>query len=259
MKRRTLFLTLAGAAAVMPSTSSAQRIVRVGFVIPGAAPTDKTALGHSVLGGLAKAGYVDGKNMIFEPRGADGRFERLPALIAELVAAKADVIITSSFPAAVAAKEGTTLPIVAINCGDPVGAGLVPSLARPGGHVTGVSDVSAELTPKRMELLRALSPSLDRIGIMWNDGDHAMQLRAQASEAGAKTMSIGVEKLALHSPGDFDKAFAELAAEKPGALVVVADTLTIVNSLRIFDYARAQKLPVIYEMDFLAEAGGLIS
>ena len=98
MKRRTLFLTLAGAAAVMPSTSSAQRIVRVGFVIPGAAPTDKTALGHSVLGGLAKAGYVDGKNMIFEPRGADGRFERLPALIAELVARKLDLTARPYMP-----------------------------------------------------------------------------------------------------------------------------------------------------------------
>ena len=259
MKRRTFVVTLGSTSAVVALPSYAQRIVRVGFVIPGAAPTDKTALGHSVLGGLAKAGYVDGKNMIFEPRGADGHFERLPALIAELVAAKVDVVVTSSFPAEVAAKEGTTLPVVAINCGDPVGTGLVPSLARPGGHVTGVSDVSAELTPKRMDLLRALSPGLNRIGIMWNDGDHAMQLRAQASEAGAKSMSIGVETLALRSPSDFDKAFAQMTAEKPGGLLVVADTLTTGNSRRIFDYALAQKLPVIYEMDFLAEAGGLMS
>lgn len=259
MKRRTFARTFASAVAVVPLSSYAQRIVRVGFVIPGAAPTAKTALGRSVLGGLAKAGYVDGKNMIFEPRGADGNFGRLPALIAELVAAKVDVIITSSFPATIAAKEGTTLPVVAINCGDPVGTGLVPSLARPGGHVTGVSDVSAELTPKRMDLLRALSPGLNRIGVMWNDGDHAMKLRAQASESGAKSMAIGVEPLALHVPGDFDSAFAEMTAEKPGGLLVVADTLTITNSKRIFDFALAQKLVAIYEMDFLAEAGGLMS
>ena len=198
MKRRSFVLTATGFAVAGPLPTNAQRIARVGFVIPGAAPTDKTALGHSILGGLAKAGYVDGRNMVFEPRGADGQFERLPALIAELTAAKVDVIITSSFPAARAAKQGTTLPVVAINCGDPVGTGLVPSLARPGGHVTGVSDVSAELTPKRMDLLRTLSPGLDRIGIMWNDGDQAMRLRAQASETGAKSMSIGVEPFALH-------------------------------------------------------------
>jgi putative ABC transport system substrate-binding protein len=259
MKRRVLLGALGGAAVAWPLAAEAQRIFRVGFVIPGPAPTGKTPLGHSVLGGLAKAGYVDGKNMVFEPRGADGHPERLPAVMTELEAAKVDVIVTSSFPAAVAAKESTTLPVVAINCGDPVGTGLVASLARPGGHVTGVSDVSAELTPKRMDLLRALSPSLERIGIMWNEGDRAMSLRAQASEAGARSMSIGVERLALRGPGDFDKAFGILTDGKSGGLLVVADMLTMGNSTRIFDYAALQKLPVIYEMDYLVEAGGLMS
>ena len=259
MKRRGLVIGLAGTVAAIPWAAQAQRTYRVAFVIPGAPPTEKTPLGRSVLDGLAKAGYLPGKNLIFEPRGAEGRVERLPALIAELVAAKVDVIVTSSFPAAAAAKDATTLPVVAINCGDPVGTGLVASLARPGGHITGVSDVSAELTPKRMDLLRALSPGLDRIGIMWNDADHAMQLRAQASEAGARSMAIGVEKLALRVPGDFDRAFREMTAEKPGGLLVVADTLTMGNSQRIFEYALMQKMPVIYEMDFIAEAGGLMS
>ena len=259
MKRRSFVAALASVSVAAPLSSYAQHIARIGFVIPGAAATDKTPLGHSLLGGLAKAGYVDGKNMIFEPRGAGGRIDRLPAVITELVTAKVDVIVTSSFPAALAAKEGTSLPVVAINCGDPVGTGLALSLARPGGHVTGVSDVSAELTPKRMDLLRALSPNLNRIGLMWNDGDHGMQLRAQASEVGAKAMSIGVEKLALSGPGDFDRVFAEMTEDKPGGLLVVADMLTIGNSRRIFEYALAQKLPVIYEMDFLAEGGGLMS
>jgi putative ABC transport system substrate-binding protein len=212
-----------------------------------------------VLQGLAKAGYVDGKNLIYEPRGAEGRIDRLPALVAELVAAKVDVIITSSFPATVAAKEGTTLPVVAMNCGDPVGTALVPSLARPGGHVTGVSDVSAELTPKRMDLLRSVSPGLNRIGILWNDSDHGMQLRAQASETGAKSMAIGVERVAVRGPADFDRAFSEMTEEKPGGLLVVADMLTMGNSKRIFEYAMLRKLPAIYEMDFLATAGGLMS
>ncbi|HTR86358.1 MAG TPA: ABC transporter substrate-binding protein [Reyranella sp.] len=259
MQRRSVLAALGAAVVSSPRVLLAQRMPRVAFVLPAAAPTDKTPLGHSLLQGLAKVGFVEGRNLAFEPRGAEGHLDRLPAIMAELTAAKVDVIMTSSYPCALAAKDGTTLPVVAINCGDPVATGLVPSLAHPGGHVTGVSDVSAELTPKRMDLLRAVSPNLNRVGILWNDGDHGMQLRAQASEAGAKSMSIDVEKLGIHTAGDFDRVFGELTSEKPGGLLVVADMLTMGNTKRIFEYVMAQKLPTIYEMDFLAVAGGLMS
>ena len=259
MHRRTVLIGLAALPALGPAPAGAQRLARVAFVIPGPAPTEQTPLGRSILGGLAKAGYVPGKTLQFEPRGADGRMERLPAIIREVAEAGANVIVTSSFPAAVAAKESTTLPVVAINCGDPVGTGLVASLARPGGHVTGVSDVSAELTPKRMDLLRALSPQIDRIGILWNDGDRGMQLRAKASEAGARSLGIGVERLGLMTSGDFDRAFREISEQKTRGLLVVADTLTAANSRRIFEFAMAERIPVVYEMDFLAEQGGLMS
>jgi ABC-type uncharacterized transport system substrate-binding protein len=242
-----------------PRELFAQRLYRVGLLFPGPTPTDKLPQVQSVLRGLAKVGYVPGKNLVIEGRGAEARVERLPGLLAELVAAKVDVIVTTGYPAALAAKDGTTLPVVAMNCGDPVGTRLVESLARPGGHLTGISDVSAELTPKRMELLKAVAPGLSRIGILWNDADNGMQLRAKASEAGAKTMAIGVDKVAIRGPGDFDKAFETLSDDKPGALLVVADVLTIANSKRILDYAIAQKLPAIFEVDAVATMGGLLA
>jgi putative ABC transport system substrate-binding protein len=242
-----------------PREPFAQRLYRVGLLFPGPTPTDKLPQVQSVLRGLAKVGYLPGKNLVIEGRGAEARVERLPALLAELVAARVDVIITTGYPAALAAKDGTTLPVVAMNCGDPVGTRLVESLARPGGHLTGISDVSAELTPKRMELLKSVAPGLNRIGILWNDTDNGMQLRAKASEAGAKTMAIGVDKVAIRGPGDFDRAFEALSEDKPGALLVVADVLTIANSKRILDYVIAQKLPAIFEVDAVATMGGLLA
>ena len=259
MQRRKLVAVLAVAAAVGPRALRAQQTYRVGLLFPGATPTEKIPQVQSVLRGLAKAGYVLGKNLAIEGRGAEGHVERLPGLLAELVAAKVDVIVTTGYPAALAAKEGTTLPVVAMNCGDPVGTGLAASLARPGGHLTGVSDVSAELTPKRMELLKSVAPGLNRIGILWNDADNGMQLRAKASEAGAKKMAIGVDKVTVSGPGDFDKAFGEISSGKPDALLVVADVLTMMNARRIFDYAMTQKLPAIFEVDSVATMGGLMA
>jgi putative tryptophan/tyrosine transport system substrate-binding protein len=259
MRRRDLIAALGATVAAWPSDLLAQRMYRVGLLFPGAPPTDKLPQVQSVLRGLAKAGYLPGKNLTVEGRGAEGHVERLPGLLAELVAAKVDVIITTGYPAALAARDGTTLPVVAMNSGDPVGTGLVASLARPGGHLTGISDVSAELTPKRMELLKSVAPGLERIGILWNDADNGMQLRAKASEAGAKTMAIIVDKVAIRGPGDFDKAFGVISDDKPGALLVIADVLTIANSKRIVDYAMAHKLPAIFEVDAVATMGGLLA
>jgi putative ABC transport system substrate-binding protein len=118
--------------------------------------------------------------------------ERLPQLVAELTAAKVDLIFTSGFPAALAAKKGTTLPVVAINAGDPVGTGLVASLARPGGNLTGISDVSAEVTPKRLELLKEITPQLRRVAMLWNADDLGMTLRYRASETGAQELWASV-------------------------------------------------------------------
>ena len=258
MLRRTLLTALAGVAA-FPGLASAQRQYRVGILSAGPDPVATNPVGRSLLAGLAKAGYVPGRNMVLQTRGADGQLDRLPALLQELVAGGPDVIVTNSYPAALVAKEQTTLPIVALAAGDPVGTGLVESLARPGGHVTGISDVSAELTPKRMELLQAMAPGLRRIAILWNDNDRAMQLRTRASEAGARTMSIGVQELAVRAPADIEATFKAMSGDKPDALLIVADALTLGNTKRILDLVAAQHIPAMYEYDYVTASGGLMS
>ena len=185
--------------------------------------------------------------------------DRLPQLVAELVASKVDVIIALGYPPTLAAKQGTTLPVVAFSAGDPVGTGLVDSLARPGGHLTGISDVSAEVTPKRLELLKEFAPSLRRVAVLWNADDLAMTLRYRASEAGAKALGVSVQPLGVRAPADFDQAFGAMNRDMPDAILVVSDPLTNLNRKLVFEFAAAHRLPAIYEYDFIARAGGLMS
>ena len=149
--------------------------------------------------GLAKHGYVLDQNLILLPRPAEQA--------SELAQGKVDLIISFGYRAALTAKEQTTLPVVIFSAGDPVETGLARSLARPGGHLTGLSDVSAEVTPKRMELLKEFAPNLRRVAMLWNADDLAMTLRYRASEAGARALDIGVQPLGVREPAGFDKAF----------------------------------------------------
>jgi len=144
-----------------------------------------------------------------ERRGAEAHVDRLPRFVEELVASKVDIIVTFGYPPAIAAKQRTALPVVSFAAGDPVGTGLVDSLARPGGNLTGISDVSAEVTPKRLELLKEIAPGLRRVAMLWNAADLGMALRYRASEAGAKTMGVGVQQLGVREPDDFDQAFVK--------------------------------------------------
>ncbi len=185
--------------------------------------------------------------------------ERLPRLVDELVASKVDLIVTFGYPPALAAKRGTTLPVVSFAAGDPVGTGLVDSLARPGGNITGISDVSAEVTPKRLELLKEIVPGLHRVAMLWNAADLGMTLRYRASEAGAKTMGIGVQELGVREPDDFDQAFAAMNRDMPDAILMVSDALTTFNRKRVFEFAAAHRLPAIYEFESLVRDGGLMS
>jgi ABC-type uncharacterized transport system substrate-binding protein len=197
--------------------------------------------------------------LALERRGAEGHPDRLPALVDDLVARRVEALITIGYPAALAAKQGTTLPVVALNAGDPVRTGLVASLARPGGHLTGISDVSADLTPKRLELLKELVPTLRRVAMLWNATDLGMTLRYQASEAGAQALGLTVQPLGVREPDDFEQAFAAMQRERPDAILMVTDTLTLLNRKRVFEFAAAQQLPAIYEFDALVRDGGLMS
>lgn len=261
--QRRNFITLLGGAAVMwPRSVIAElptKVYRIGLLSPGAPVADASPSGVSLIRGLAQFGYVLGRNIEFERRGAEGDLNRLPRLLDELAASKVDVVVTVGYPSTLAAKQTTTLPVVAFAAGDPVATGLVESLARPGGNITGISDVSAELTPKRMELLKQMVPALKRVAMLWNAADLGMTMRYRASETGAKVMGISVQPLGVNEPNDFEQAFAAMDREKPDAILMVTDSLTILNRKRVFEYAAARRLPAIYEFAFLVRDGGLMS
>jgi putative ABC transport system substrate-binding protein len=260
MKRRDVITLLGGAAAAWPLRALAQSPVkayRVGLLSSGAPMTDNSPFGAPLIHGLAQRGYALDRNLAFERRGAEGHKDRLPQLLAELVASKVDVIVTFGYPPALAAKQGTTLPVVAF--GDPVGTGLVASLARPGGNLTGISDVSEEVTPKRLELLKEFAPNLRRVAMLWNADDLGMTLRYRASEAAAQALGVSVQALGVREQADFDQAFGAMNRDMPDAILMVSDSLTTLNRKLVFEFAAAHRLPAIYEFDFLVRDGGLMS
>src|SRR6266516_1620710 len=259
--RRREFVTLLGVAAAWPRASIAQttsKSARVGLLSAGAPIADNSAQGVALIRGFTQHGYQLGRNLAFERRGAEGHIDWLPRLVDELVASKVGVIVTFGYPPAVAAKQGTILPVVVVAV-DPVGTGLVESLARPGGNLTGISDVSAEVTPKRMELLKEVAPQLRRVAMLWNANDLGMTLRYRASEAVAQVLGISVQPLGVREPNDFDQAFGTMTRDMPDAILMVTDSLTILNRKRVFEFAAAHRLPAIYEFDFLVREGGLMS
>ena len=261
MRRRALLRVLGGTVAAGPHAVFAQssKIYRVGLLSATVAVASDSVFGAPLLRGLGQLGYVDGRNITLERRGAEGHVDRLASQVDELVASKVDVIVAFGYFAAMAAKQQQSVPVVMINAGDPIAAGLVDSLARPGGNLTGISDVSNELTPKRMEFLKEIAPGLTRVAVLWNATDLGMTLRYRASEIGAKAMGVDIQALGLRHPDDFEEAFKAMTRERPNAMLVVADPLTGSNSKRVFEYAAAHRLPAIYELDFLVRAGGLMS
>jgi len=262
MRRRDFVQLIVSSAIAWPHAAGAQnvsKVYRVGLLSAGPPITDNSPLGAPLVRGFAQHGYVLGKNLALERRAAEGQLDRLPQLVGELAASKVDIIVTAGYPPALAAKEGTSLAVVAIFAGDPVGTGLVESLARPGGHLTGISDVSAEVTPKRMELLKQIVPNLHRVAVLWNANDLGMTLRYRASEAGAQALGVSVQPLGVREPNDFDQAFAAMDRDTPDAILMVTDSLTILNRKRVFEFAAAHRLPAIYEFDFLVRDGGLMS
>lgn len=260
MKRRQILSLLGGTAAALPLRARAQipaKIYRVGVLNPLGA--DGGPFDAPFIRGLAKHGYSAERNLVFERRGAAGHPERLPQLLAEIVASKADVIVAFSYKCALAAKQGTTLPVVGYSVGDPVGTGLVDSLARQGGHLTGISDVSAQVTPKRLDLLKQFAPKLRRVAVLYNADDPAMRLRFVAAEASARDLGVILDPLGVREPADFEQAFGAMNRNPPDGILMVSDPLTNLNRKGIFAFAEQHRLPAIYEYDFIARSGGLMS
>jgi putative tryptophan/tyrosine transport system substrate-binding protein len=232
---------------------------RIGLLATGPDPTDQSPFGAGLIRGFARHGLVLGENLAFERRAAHGDPDRLPQLVHELVASKVAVIVTQGFPAAVAAKENTTLPVVVVTAGDPVEDGLVKSFADPGGHVTGLSEIAAELSAKRLSLLKTAVPSVHRVAMLWNADDLGMSLRYKAAEAEAKRLGLDVESLGVRAPDDFNEAFAAMVKKPPDAILMVSDALTTLNRKRVIDFAAEHKIPAVYEYAPLVRDGGLMS
>lgn len=225
-----------------------------------AADSNPAQLADLLAEDLKLSGFVPGANLDIIKRGAGGQLDVLPGLLAELVQANVDLIVTLGYPLAAAAKAATSrIPIVIFNTGDPVKMRLVDSLNRPGGNITGISDVAGELAPKRLELLQQAAPQLHRVAMLWNAGDLGMTSRYEASAAAATALNVTVQALGVRESEDFDAAFAAMEQTMPDGLLMVADALTALNRKRVFDFVASHRLPAMYESDNFVRDGGLMS
>jgi ABC-type uncharacterized transport system substrate-binding protein len=257
MRRREFIAALGGAAATWPFAVLAQqgKFARIGVLVLSGA--DAQSLGRALREGLRPFGYVEGQNFAFELRSADGNVDRLPALAAELVRLPVDVIVATFTPCALAAKQATTtIPIVMLAVADPVGSGLVQSLARPGGNVTGLSNIAAETAGKSVELLRDMLLSLNRVAVLANPVDaFTRPFLEQVHLAGrAARIEIGPVTMA-RTPEEFEAAFATMAQQRAEAVVVQGIFLPKVTA----DLALKYRLPSASVLRQFAQAGGLMS
>ena len=210
--------------------------------------------------GLRDLGYVEGQQLVVEAYYADGQHERLAALAAELVRSQVAVMITAGLVATRAAKQATTtIPIVQAQGGDLVLAGLVASLARPGGNVTGLSIQDVEVGGKRLELLKAAVPHASRIAVLWNAAQPAKALEWQQVQEAGRALGVTLASVEVRGSQDFDRAFATLTAARPDALLTLSDNLTVRHRQQIVAFATAQRLPMLSEVKEFAEAGGLMT
>jgi putative ABC transport system substrate-binding protein len=260
--RRLVLSGLATSAIAACSTAFAQSgevTWRIGY-FSGGLPLPDNAPPSALRQALRDLGYVEGRNVLYIARAAELKPERFAEIAQEFAALKPNVLIAVGYVSAQAARVAApTMPIVVFYAGDPVATGMVASLARPGANVTGVSDLSAELSAKRLELLKEIQPDAGRIAVMWNARNPAMTIRYREIERAAGALKITVQPVAVRDPGDFDAAFAELSRERPDAIMVVSDALTNSNQARVLDYAAQNKVPAMYELGSVVRGGGLMS
>jgi len=210
--------------------------------------------------GLREHGYEEGRNIVIEYRWANGKYDHFPVLVAELIAAKVEVIVTAGTPAALAMKKATTtVPLVMVAVGDPVGTGLVPSLARPGANLTGLSSVAPDLEGKRLQLLREVVPALSHVAMFINSLNPFHVSSMRQARAAAQTMGIKLQLHDIRKSEDLDDAFAAIRKERPDAVLILADRVFLHNRERMIDFTKEQRLPNVNAYKELVEVGGLMS
>jgi putative tryptophan/tyrosine transport system substrate-binding protein len=257
MRRREFITFLGGAAAALPLAAvRAQQAMRVVGFLGGAAPAGYAVLIEAFRSGLRDHGYIEGQNIRIEYRWAQTQYENLPALAADLVQRKVDVIVTQGTPAALAAKQATTkIPIVMAIVGDPVDSGIVASYSRPGGNITGSSFFFPEINAKRLELMKSLMPGLNRAGILMHPDNLAMTSVLRAVNEVAKAMDVKLQQMEVRRLDELDSAFAQ-AKSQIQAHTVIDEGLFIANAKRIAELAIRNQLPGIGFREY-CEAGGL--
>jgi ABC-type uncharacterized transport system substrate-binding protein len=266
MQRRE-FIGLVGGAAAWPLAARAQqapKVARIGILVVGSLESPEARSGlDSFRQGLFELGYIEGRNLAIEYRAADGKIERLPTLATELALLKLDVIIAGATPAGLAAQQATTTtPIVVTAMGDPVRDGLVASLARPGGNITGTGFLGPELVPKRLALLREVLPKLSRVAVLWHPGafgERTMRdMLSEITEA-AGTLSMQLHLVEVQEPIELEQAFSRMVTERTEALFQFPSTMLFSERRRIVELAAMRRLPSMFNAREFVQLGGLIS
>jgi len=253
---RKFIALVAGVCACSPTMGHAQQQFRVGLLDTGLGATFAVPFTRK----LTELGYVEGKNLVLETKSAEGNTERLNELAAELVRNQVNVIVTAGTPAGFAAKKATaTIPIVLGAASDPVGVGLVASLAHPGGNLTGNSLMAPDLSAKRLELLHTLSSSLVRFAILWDSSNPGMAARVRETKNAADQSRVLLHAVGPRNSEELDAAFAELLKARPHALLVTAEPFTRRYLSRIVEFSNANKIPALFEDKVYVAAGGLMS
>ena len=252
----TLGILLGSLAAQAQQTGN---VYRIGFLGNSTAALEANLVGP-FREGLRDLGYVEGRNVLIEYRWAEGKYDRFPALIGELLALKVAVIVTAGTPATLAVKKATTsVPLVMTAVGDPVGTGIVPSLSHPGGNTPGLTAISTERDATRLELLREVVPSVSYIALLWNAASPLQVLAEKQVQAAAQVLRMRVLSLGVKTEEEIKSALAVMARERPDALLVLADRLLLHHRALIMDFATRHRLPGVHAYRELVEAGGLMS
>ncbi len=264
MERRRFIEVIAGGLFATPFAAEAQqaaKVARIGYLSTTLAGSP--LLREAFHQGLRELGYVEGSNVVIENRAAEGKLERFPALAAELVALKVDVIVVGNTLAALAAKQATrTLPIVFANASDPVTEGLVASLARPGGNVTGLSNLAPGLVGKRLELLKQTVPGVSRVAVLWQPGGSGGSMDKDMlteAEVAGRALGVRLQFVEARGPEDFDRAFSDMTGARAGALTVLPIVMFFQERRRLVDLATKNRLPAVYPHREFVDAGGLMT
>jgi putative ABC transport system substrate-binding protein len=250
--------------AAAPLAAEAQqpaKVPRIGFLSPSSPSDPRTQRNlEAFRQGLLKLGYVEGQNIAVEVRWAEGKYDRLPGLATELVRLKVDVLVGVGDPAIQAAKEATrTIPIVMAVVHDPIVTGLVASLARPGGNITGLSIMAPELVGKQLELLKEVLPKVSRVALLWNPAEASNAPQLREAEVAARALGVRLQPLEVRAPSGIDSAFAAMTRERAGAVIVLVDALLNDHRTRIAAFATKSRLPAVHGIREHAEAGGLMA